>query len=189
MENYGNGLEKRRLISMPSTTAAEMTSSTSLHEKLDHWKIRLFDEDESISLDAATGLVAIANASKELRAECTRLLAERLEMLHRYGGDLYLTLKAVSDLSKGITSSSEALMRAIMKTPVRDSYALNTATDILLYETSEGFISPAHHLEQQVLDMASEAVKKCKGNARRNALRLLELAETHSRPLLDAQEA
>ena len=80
-------------------------------------------------------------------------------------------------------------MRALMKTPVRDSYALNTATDILLYEVSEGFITPAHALEKQVLDMASEVVKTCRGDARRNALRIIELAQAHSRSPESLHEA
>lgn len=153
----------------------------STQENFDHWKARLFDQDEAVCVEATAGLVEVANKSKEFRRECTNLIAARLEQLIREGFDVYFTLKAVSDFSRGIISSSEPLMRALMRLPIKDSYALNMAMSILLYEMSQGFIKPDHVLEKPLLAMAAQISSACKGDARRYALRILELAETHSR--------
>jgi hypothetical protein len=147
-------------------------------DKFDHWKAKLFDQNESMSVEAATMLVEVANKSKELRQECISLIAARLEQLNKGDGDLFSMLKAVSDLSRGLISSNEALMLAIMKTPIKDSYALNMATGILLYEMDQGFIKPDHALKKQILDMATQVVNGCRGDARRNAMRILELAKS-----------
>jgi hypothetical protein len=152
----------------------------SVQEDFGYWKARLFDADEATSVEAASRLVDVANRSRELRRDCTELLACRLERLRKDGNDLFFTLQAVSDLSRGIVSSSESLMQAILKVPVKDSYALNMATGILLYEMSQGFIKPNHALEQRVWDMATRVARDCKGDAHRNAVRILELAQANS---------
>lgn len=158
-----------------------MLTFASAQEKFDYWKDRIFNDDEAKGLEATAMLVEVANKSKDLRRECADLMAARLEKLHASGGDLFFTLKAVSDLSRGIISSSEPLMLAIMRIPIKDSYALNMATGIFLYEMSQGFIKPEHALEKQVMAMASEILRTCKGDARRNAMQILKLAQGHSR--------